>query len=285
MARRLDWVFVIGLSCVAAGCSTAFEQRIDSSLPPVHVTTTTVLLHDTPLELHLAMPALPAPPTRLVVYATGDGGWFGAASDMFRTIARHGYATVGFSSRAFLRIERPRDAPLNARRLADDYAVILARARQAFGVAAGPRAILAGWSRGAAFSAIAASEPVLDGQLLGVIAIGLDQGEDLTVDGPEDETDEGGASEPGRHWPLEPYARLRDIGALRCAVIQSTHDNYLPAARAQALFGPESPTRRFYSVEAANHRFSGGEDAFVAALASALAWTSAPVEPADGTGR
>jgi hypothetical protein len=220
------------------------------------------------------MPAMPAPPARLVVYATGDGGWFGAASDMFRSIAREGYATVGFSSRAFLRIERPRNAPLNARRLADDYAVILARARQALGVAAGPTAILTGWSRGAAFSAIAASEPALDGQLLGVIAIGLDRGEDLTVDGPQDETDEGSASDPGRHWPLEPYARLKDIGTLRCAVIQSTHDNYLPAARARVLFGPDSPTRRFYSVEASNHRFSGGEDAFVAALASALSWTS-----------
>ena len=39
---------------------------------------------------------------------------------------------------------------------------------------------------------------------------------------------------------------------------------------ARALFGADSATRRFYSVDANNHRFSGGRQAFGTALSDAL---------------
>jgi hypothetical protein len=46
----------------------------------------------------------------VVLYASGDGGWRGAAVDMFHQIAKAGYYTIGFSSRAFLNVERRRGA-------------------------------------------------------------------------------------------------------------------------------------------------------------------------------
>jgi hypothetical protein len=62
------------------------------------------------------------------------------------------------------------------------------------------------------------------------------------------------------------------VDTLRCAVIQATRDAYLPAASARVLFGPDTPQHRFYVVDARNHRFSGGKDAFTSALLDALAW-------------
>jgi Bacterial virulence protein (VirJ) len=231
---------------------------------------TVVMLHGTSMTLHLALPSTPVSET-VVVYATGDGGWFGAAVDMFQFIAAQGYRTAGFSSRAFLRIARPPHATLDPRQLAADYAAILADARLALGVPPETRVILAGWSRGAAFAAIAGSEPFLLPQTRGVVAIGLGADENLKVD--EDDSDDGpGVSSSGGATPLHPYAHLDRLEPRRCAVIQAEHDDYLPAARALALFGPDTPVRRLYAVPARNHRFSGGHDAFIAALTNALSW-------------
>ena len=65
---------------------------------------------------------------------------------------------------------------------------------------------------------------------------------------------------------------LAEVAPKRVAVIQSTGDAYLGAARARQLFGVDTALRRFFGVTAKNHRFSGGTDAFAAALKSALAW-------------
>ncbi len=140
-------------------------------------------------------------------------------------------------------------------------------------------ALLTGWSRGAAFAVLVASEPGEQQAIAGVVAIGLSEGEDLQINGAEDETDDGSAGVEARTWPFEPYqqiARLKEP----CAVIQSSHDNYLPAARARSLFGPDSASRRFYTIDAKNHRFSGGKDQFDLALLEAIDWIASP--PADG---
>jgi dienelactone hydrolase len=208
-----------------------------------------------------------------VLYASGDGGWFGAAVDMFRQIADAGYPVVGFSSRAFLKIERPRGAPLvSAEQLAVEYEDIAAQARIALGLDDSSRVVLTGWSRGAAFSVLVASEPKEQDHLLGVIAIGLGEGEDLAVTDDDDDSDDEHPSKDGKHWPFDTYARIAQVAPLPCAVIQSTGDNYFPAASAHRRFGPDTPQRRFYAIDAKNHRFSGGKPAFDAALLDAIRW-------------
>ena len=211
----------------------------------------------------------------LVLYASGDGGWFGAAIDMFKTAAARGYPAVGFSARAFLRIEQPHHAALDARHLADDYAIILTHARRELRLAPETPAILMGWSRGAAFATIAASEATAPDRVLGIIAIGLAADENLRVD--EDDDDNGPSGTRGKTTAsdvLRPYERLRQAEPMRCAVIQATGDGYLPASDARELFGPDTEERHFYSVQARNHRFSGGRAEFAGALTSALSWVA-----------
>jgi hypothetical protein len=232
-----------------------------------------VLLHGERLTLHLAKPAAASDPSVLVLYASGDGGWFGTAVDMFHAIARAGYAAVGFSSRAFLRIERPHGRALNPGQLALEYGQILDRAEETLGLPASSKAVLTGWSRGAAFAVLAGGESPLSVRSIGVVAIGLSDGEDLKVDAAAD--DDGEPSGATHRWPFEPYRRIAGLGALPCAVIQSSHDQYLPAARGRALFGADTASRRFLTVEATNHRFSHGKVPFAAALRDALGWVAA----------
>ena len=55
---------------------------------------------------------------------------------------------------------------------------------------------------------------------------------------------------------LDIYEYLPRLGAVPISVIQSTHDSYLPADAARALFGADTDRRQFHAVEARNHSFS-----------------------------
>lgn len=115
-----------------------------------------------------------------------------------------------------------------------------------------------------------------------MIAIGLAEGEDLAINGAADDTDDSSGSRQ-RQWPFETYALISRLDALPCAVIQANHDVYLPAARARQLFGPDTPLRRLYAIEASNHRFSGGKPAFDTALLDALSWIAASARVSEAS--
>jgi hypothetical protein len=179
-----------------------------------------------------------------------------------------------------LKLQRPRSSPLSAAQLAGEYQQILVQARTSLGLGATVRTVLTGWSRGAAFAVLVGSEPTTKDDIVGVVAIGLAEGEDLMVNGSEDETDDGNAAPGTRRWPFETYARIARVAPRPCAVIQATQDGYLPAARARQLFGPDTPLRRLYAVDATNHRFSGGHAAFNAAWLDAIRWMVS--QPGEG---
>jgi dienelactone hydrolase len=281
----ITWAAPVALALLALSGCASFSRPPTATAPPVRDSSTTVLLHGKPLELHVTAPRTPVADDVVVLYASGDGGWFGQAVDMFHQIGRAGYFAVGFSSRAFLKIERPRGGLVSAAQLADEYDEIVVHARRELGLdATTTRTVLTGWSRGAAFSVLVASEPAGAHPVLGVIAIGLAEGEDLQISGAEDDTDDGPASLATRRWPFDTYARIARLGPRPCAVIQATHDNYLPAARARQLFGPDTPTRRFYAVDAKNHRFAGGKLAFDAAFIDAIRWVVSQPERQGGDG-
>jgi hypothetical protein len=237
-------------------------------------------LDGSPLTLHFAMPAQPREGAPLVLYASGDGGWFGSAVAMFRSIAADGYPTVGFSTRAFLKIEQARAGPLTAARIAERYDAILGAARQALGLADDAAVVISGWSRGASLGVLAASLPDANRAIVGVVAIGLARDERLDLeptddDDPPDDTDRL-AAHHGRAAAreVEMYPLIAHVTPRRCAVVQATNDRYLSAADARTLFGPDTDDTRFFAVEARNHRFSGGTEALDRALADAVAWAA-----------
>ena len=265
---------LVGAMACASSCAAVTRLPAPRAAVPTRQSSTVVLLHGKPLTLHLAAPAQtgPIPPAALVLYASGDGGWFGTAVQMFRTLAASGYPAVGLSSRAFLKIERPGHVPLSPEQLKLDYAVILDRARQTLGLAPDTPAILTGWSRGAAFAVLAAAQAHGEAAPAGVLAIGLADGEDLAIDGPDDETDDGRKSGSAPAGSFAPYETLADDVDAPTAVVQATGDAYLPAPRAHALFGADGPGRRFFEVPGRNHRFDGAGRELVTALSQALQW-------------
>jgi fermentation-respiration switch protein FrsA (DUF1100 family) len=271
------WAALVALELTTTGC--ALNPR---PVEPAGVErSASVILHGKALDLHLSAPLGGPTADALVLYASGDGGWFGAAVDMFHRIGGAGYYTVGFSAKAFLKIDRRPDTPMNPEQLAAEYVQILDTARRDLHLQPGTEVVLTGWSRGAAFAVLAASAQGAPRGLRGVLAIGLSEGEDLEINGPADESDDGVATEAHDHWPFEPYA-LMALLPFRCAVIQATQDNFLVAARARTLFGSDTEKRRLYAVDARNHRFSGGKDAFDRALIDALGWITSSASSSSG---
>jgi len=264
---------------LSGGCSAVLSTKV---MRPsgVREFSAQVGVHNEALTLHLASPETPlSDSTPLVLYASGDGGWFGAAVGMFRTIASSGLPTVGFSTKTFMSIEHRWSKPLSVAHVIEGYQRIIDAARAQLRLSPDAPVVLTGWSRGASLSVLIASSREVDPRVVGLVAVGLAADEQLDIEGDSDDDVGEGTEAPAvvndaHAQSIEMYPLLSRIGSRRLVVIQASGDGYLPAVRARELFGSDSPTRRLVAIDARNHRFSGGESRFAAALVEAVEWVS-----------
>jgi type IV secretory pathway VirJ component len=217
----------------------------------------------------------PNPPPFLILFVTGDAGWQGASKPVFEHMAEQGYTIAAYNSRQALKITKQSGKNMTLVEGTVDLTSIIDQAKQALGLPEKTLTILTGDSRGASMVVFGAANKKMQPILAGAVAVALTR-----------EADYLGAPDPSVHMPgiekdekgqIQLYPAIDRIGSLPIAVIQSTGDKYVPAAEARRLFGPDTPTRRLYSVKASNHRFSGGRDELMRDLDAALAWiTSMP---------
>ncbi len=263
-----------------AGAAAALSLTLACATLPVPATDvkypTWVVRHTLPggtLDLHLIKPVKPIVSDRIVLYVTGDGGWFNAAIDMFNITGALGYPVVGFSARSFMPIVS-RGGRYTLRTLAEDYHSILVRARRELGLPEATPAILTGWSHGASLAVVAGNSRALQAEIAGVLVTGLPPEEKIQT--PSEETDLSFAalSQGGDRRMYDTYLLIDHITYCRTGIVQSTGDGYLKAGDAQPRFGPDSAHRRFFAVPAKSHAFRGGEVAFVERFREALDWVA-----------
>jgi pimeloyl-ACP methyl ester carboxylesterase len=236
-----------------------------------------LILNGHGLTLHLAGAAASSLP--LLVFATGDGGWRGKDLEIFQKLVAWGYPAVGFSAPEYIKYLRGDEETTTPPRLANDYAAIVDAARAALKLPAATRVVIVGVSRGAGLAVVAAGQRALRNQLAGVVAIALTKEEEhvrwfrLTQGMPRDRV----------RVMLDIYEYLPRLGPVPISVIQSTHDNYLPAEAARALFGADTNRRRFHAIEARNHSFSGARDTLYETLQGSLDWLNQLLSEAVAT--
>jgi pimeloyl-ACP methyl ester carboxylesterase len=224
-----------------------------------------VALNSHSLQLHFGN-ADAAPARPLLVYATGDGGMHRKDLDTYRHLATLGDPIVGFDARDYVK-HLGKDTPTTTpERLAHDYSQIIMHARRALRLDAHCQIVLVGVSRGAGLAVVAAGQ--LRDSINGVVAVALTQEEEYV------------------HWHHHPpvphethtpvmvnvYEYLAQLGNLPIAVVQSTHDKYLSAAKAREQFGPDTPYRWLQAIDASNHNFSGARTRMYDAMESAVRW-------------
>jgi hypothetical protein len=271
-ARPLSWgSTVTGLLLSAflvslAGCTCPVPVPFEPHTAQIR---DRITLYDHPLELRFSIPKTKN--SFLVVYATGDGGWHGLDEQIFDWISAWDYAAVGFSSPKYLQdVEHGKNvtSPVH---LAKDYKTIIRFAEKKLGIPESSRIILAGLSRGAGLAIIAAGQGELKPDLAGVVAAALIKEEKHVL-------------YPRWRWQsktnrlerellkIQTYEYLPRIDSVPVAVIQSTHDAYLPASDARILFGPDTETKKLIPINAKNHRFTGGCLDLYGQIKDALDW-------------
>ena len=221
------------------------------------------------LTLHFANAAAPGT-LPLLVFATGDGGMHRKDLDMYRHLEAQGYPLVGFDARDYVKHLGATETT-TPERLAQDYRVIIAAARDALHLDPGRRIVLVGVSRGAGLSVVAAGE--LHDAVSGVVA--------LTREEEYVRWYRRLLGLPRREVMVDVEEYLPQLDDLPLAVVQSTHDKYLPAAEARVLLGPDGPRRWLQVVEARNHSFGGARATLYAAVQRALQWIANGSRPAN----
>ncbi|MEP7306472.1 MAG: AcvB/VirJ family lysyl-phosphatidylglycerol hydrolase [Acidobacteriota bacterium] len=230
---------------------------------PRGVTTdSSVRLHDHSLTLHLTRAAAPTAPSVLLVYATGDAGWWGKDRELYDRLSSWGYASVGFSAREYVR-HLGVDALLPAE-VADDYSAIIRRSEASLGLPESTPTVLIGKSRGAGLAVAAAGSGALRSPLAGVLAVGLT--------GEEEYVHRLRRGRPRQLVMLQTYSYLPRLGATPVMVIQSTRDSYVPADEARRLFGADTPVRELVAIDAEDHNFGGALTLVYATMERSLEW-------------
>jgi alpha-beta hydrolase superfamily lysophospholipase len=213
-------------------------------------------------QLQLYGPADGSP----VIVASGDGGWIHLGPHVAELLAKRGFFVVGFDVKAYLGGFTTDAATLHPADEPGDF-----RALAAFASAAtGQKPILIGVSEGAGLSVLAGADPETKAVLGGVVGLGLPDHNEL-----------------GWRWkdsliylthrpPNEPgfssAALVAAVSPLPLALLESTHDEFVPLAETQRIFARASEPKRLWVIDAVNHRFSNNLPEFDARLMEAIAW-------------
>jgi dienelactone hydrolase len=217
-----------------------------------------------------------AHPGYLVVFTTGEDGWSGTSAALFQHLADQGYTLAGFSAPQILAPLVSDGKLIHTRDAAHGLEEMYALARRHLGLAATTPVVVVGFSRGATAVAFTAAHPELKDDFAGAVAIALTREADY-LHVPERER--GPAVKVDSHGRLQLYPAVKLLASKRLAVIQSTHDSYVPAAESRQLLGSDTPTLRLYTVESKNHGFTDARDNLMAALDDALRWVEQAAPP------
>jgi fermentation-respiration switch protein FrsA (DUF1100 family) len=213
-------------------------------------------------QLQLYGPTSGAP----VIVASGDGGWIHLGPHVAELLATRGFFVVGFDVKAYLAgfttdaaTLRPADEP-------GDFKALAAFAS----AATGRKPILIGVSEGAGLSVLAAADPETKAVLGGVVGLGLPDRNELAWRWKDSLIYL--THRPPNEPAFSSAALVAAVAPLPLALLQSTHDEFVPLAETQRIFARASEPKRLWIVDAVNHRFSNNLPEFDARLMEAIAW-------------
>ena len=212
--------------------------------------------------LHIYGPRGGAP----IIVSSGAGGWIHLGPRVAELLAARGFFVVGFDAKAYLTGFTGEAETL---RIADEPADF--RTLAAFASAAtGRKPILIGVSEGAGLSVLAATDPQTKAVVGGVIALGLPERNELAWRWTDSLT------YLTHRVPNEPTfsasATVARVAPVPLALVQSTHDDFVPLEDARRIFEHASAPKQQWVVEATDHRFSNNLPEFEARLMEAIEW-------------
>ena len=259
------------LLCITLGGAAC--THLPKPAEPFAASRAVVRVQEEWLSLRLSQPSALPQQKPLVLFITGDGGWRGKDLDAFNHLIGWGYPVVGVSAPEYLRHLRQGQIPPQV--LADDITTIIAAGDHELHLPPSIPVLMVGVSRGADLVVVAAAQRSLRVPVRGVLAVGLTKEEEYV------RRRRRRAAAPGVTAANEtadasssmarPYVALRRIAAPVC-LIQSTNDEYVRAADARQMFGPDTEARQFHAIESRNHSFSDARGRLYDTMQASLKW-------------
>ncbi len=204
------------------------------------------------------------PPVALV--ASGDGGWHLFITDIAEHLAAQGYPVVGLDSKEYLE-SLSKSKALDPTQVTGDFATLL---RFAENQSERKSAVLVGWSEGAGLAVLGSLDPSIRPSLRGLVVIGLPELNELAWRWSD------AVIYMTHKVPNEPTFNSKDfigkVAPLPLAIIQSTHDDFVPITTAREIFARAQEPKQFALIDARNHHFDGQREEFWQAFDRALAW-------------
>ena len=204
----------------------------------------------------------------LVLFTSGDGGWSPFCADIAAHIAATGITVVGIDAKTYLTTFATPQKPVTAADITRDYDTI---ARVAFaqpGVDQRAPLVLAGWSLGAGYSVLVASQPEFSQPVSRVVAISLPEYGELAWRATDSIIYLTHGTPHEKVFDVHQY--LKKLNHPPIVFLNATDDDTAPLREARSLFDATAGAKRFYAVTANGHHFEGGEKEFYQDLDAGL---------------
>src|SRR6476659_5888414 len=182
----------------------------------------------------------------LVLFTSGDGGWSPFCADIAAHIASTGITVAGIDAKSYLVNFATPQKPLSPEDVTRDYDAIAKQAIAQPGIDNKAPLVLAGWSLGAGYSVIAASQPEFRLPVSRVIAISLPEYGELAWQ-PADSIiyiTHGTPNE--KSFDIHPY--LKSLKQTPIVFLNATSDKNAPFREAQSLYDAIPGAKHFYAV-------------------------------------
>ncbi|HKN81926.1 MAG TPA: alpha/beta hydrolase [Pyrinomonadaceae bacterium] len=196
----------------------------------------------------------------LVLFTSGDGGWSPFCADIAAHIAATGATVVGVDAKDFLvKFASPQN-PISPDELTRDYDAMARVAMARPGVDAKAPLVLAGWSLGADYSVLVASQREFTYQVSRVVAISLPMYGELAWR-PADAVIYITHKTP-HEKVFDAHEYLKQLNQTPIVFLNATDDSTAPLRETQSLYEATPASKRLYTVKASGHHFEGGEQEF-----------------------
>jgi hypothetical protein len=258
-------IALLAIASFLTGCAGPLHSR-----PGVfEARTSPVRIAGRDLRVTYVTPASPRTREVLILFATGDAGYWGVSGELVEHLAEQRFYLVTYDARQLVARERKSHTRAKIREVEALLDTMLVDARRSLGVPDTIPVVVTGYSRGANVVVLSAGIESLRHHLAGALAIALTRRADyLERPRADDPLSSVLVDDRGR---IQTYGAIPLAGSLPLALIQATHDSYIGAAEARRLFGPDTPRRRFYEVPG-SHTFKGSRDVLMKDVDDALAW-------------
>ena len=196
----------------------------------------------------------------LMLFTSGDGGWSPFCADIAAHIAAGGITVVGIDAKSYLVNFASPQKPITPEELTRDYDSIARLAIMRPGIDEKAPVVLAGWSLGAGYSVIVATQPEFDVPVSRIVAISLPlYGERAWK--PTDSIIYFTHGTPSEKL-FEAHQYLKKLKQTPIVFLNATDDDTAPLREAQSLYASVPGAKHLYAVKASGHHFEGGEAEF-----------------------